>query len=106
MNLDKLHQIILDKKTTMPEGSYTASLLKKDSNRVIQKFGEEAVEVIIAAKDGSKQEIISESGDMLYHFLVMLAKLEIDPSEIVKELENRMESKDKAGPSIEKEKIV
>lgn len=104
MNLDKLHQIILDKKKTMPEGSYTASLLKKDSNRVIQKFGEEAVEVIIAAKDNNKQEIISESGDMLYHFLVMLAKLEIDLSDIVKELENRMEGKDKIGLQLKKEK--
>ena len=95
MNLDKLYRIILDKKATMPEDSYTASLLQKNSNRVIQKFGEEAVEVIIAAKDNDKKEVIFESADMLYHFLVMLAKLEINPEEIVEELDNRMAGKNK-----------
>lgn len=89
MTLEKLYKIIQDRKTNRPGGSYTASLFNEGEDRIIQKIGEEAVEVIIAAKGRGKQKVISEMADLWYHCLVLLAKLNIKPEDIYKELEKR-----------------
>lgn len=73
----------------MPDGSYTAKLFKDGSDRIIQKVGEEAVEVMIAAKNRNKKEIIYESADLLFHLMIMLQDNDIDLSQIVAELESR-----------------
>lgn len=89
MNLENLYKIILKRKKGMPENSYTTSLFKEGLDYITQKVGEEAVEVIIAAKGKSKERVISEIADLWYHCLVLLAKLNIKPDDIYNELEKR-----------------
>lgn len=85
----KLSELINQRKKDLPENSYTTKLFKEGSDRIIQKVGEEATEVIIAAKNKSKQQIIYESADLLYHLIVMLADNELTLIDIVKELKSR-----------------
>jgi len=89
MTIDELYKIIKDRQEKMPEGSYVASLLKAGQDRIIQKVGEEATEVIIAAKNSDKQKTISEVADLWFHLLVMLISFNITPEEILAELEKR-----------------
>ena len=89
MTINKLYKIIKDRKLKMPDGSYVASLFKAGQDKIIQKVGEEATEVIIAAKNESKQRIICEVADLWFHILVMLVRFDISPDEIMKELNNR-----------------
>ena len=78
-----LQNLIEQRKKQMPEGSYTTKLFQKGINKIAQKVGEEAVEVVIAAKNEDKNEIINESADLLYHLLVMLEASNIDINEVV-----------------------
>jgi len=89
MTIDELYKIIKDRQEKMPEGSYVASLFKAGQDRIIQKVGEEATEVVIAAKNNDKQKTISEVADLSFHLLVMLVSLNITPEEILAELEKR-----------------
>lgn len=89
MTIDELYQIIESRKKEMPKDSYVASLFSDGKDRIIQKVGEEAVEVVIAAKNESKERVIAEVADLFFHTLVLLSNLEIQPSEICEELENR-----------------
>ena len=73
MTLQDLYDIILSRKKEMPEGSYVSSLFKSGNDRIIQKVGEEAVEVTIAAKNEDKERLISEVADLMFHILVLLA---------------------------------
>lgn len=93
MKLEKLYQIIEDRKKKMPEDSYIVSLFRDGNDRIIQKVGEEAVEVVIAAKNNKKEQLISEVADLWFHTLVMLSALDITPEEIFDELENRYRKK-------------
>jgi len=90
------YKIILERKAE-PLGedkSYTKYLFKSGINKIVQKVGEEATEVIIAAKDasagGASEPVIAETADLLYHVLIMLAELGIPLSDIEAELETRM----------------
>lgn len=85
----KLSELVNQRKKDLPENSYTTKLFKEGSDRIIQKVGEEATEVIIAAKNKSKQQIIYETADLLYHLIVMLSDNELNLTDIVKELESR-----------------
>ena len=89
--LEELYQVIEERKRNPSEGSYTARLLygEKGLNGILEKFGEEAVEVILAAKDGKREEIIHEVADLLYHLLVLLSKLEIKLDDVYDELRRR-----------------
>lgn len=89
MTLEELYNTILSRKKEMPEGSYVASLFRDGEDRIIQKIGEEAVEVVIAAKNTTKQRIISEVSDLLFHMLILLALKDISLSDILNELEKR-----------------
>jgi phosphoribosyl-ATP pyrophosphohydrolase/phosphoribosyl-AMP cyclohydrolase len=73
----------------LPEGSYTAKLFKGGLDRILKKVGEETGEVIIAAKNHSKQEITWEVADLLYHTLVLLEQENVALSDIAGELERR-----------------
>lgn len=88
--LDRLEATIAARKA---EGdttaSHTAQLLAKGRLKCAQKFGEEAVEAIIAATAGDQDELISESADTLYHMLVMLAASDVKLAEVMAELERR-----------------
>ncbi|GAB4581704.1 MAG: phosphoribosyl-ATP diphosphatase [Anaerolineales bacterium] len=87
--LHHLAQIIQSRKNTPLEGSYTASLFASGEDRIIQKVGEEAIEVIIAAKGQGKQRLIEETADLLYHTLVMLAEKGVTLEEVEDELRKR-----------------
>lgn len=92
MTLDDLYKTIEDRKEKMPKNSYVASLFRDGEDRILQKVGEESVEVIIAAKNESKQRIISEVADLIFNLLVMLSLYKIKPSDILKELMKRTRS--------------
>lgn len=87
--LGRLNDLIYDRKKNLPEGSYTSELFNSGSDRIIQKVGEEAVEVMIAVKNKSRKEIVYESADLLYHLMVMLADNDIKLSDVVDELKSR-----------------
>lgn len=87
--LHNLFQIVKDRKMNPVEGSYTNQLLEDGIQRIAQKIGEEAVEVIIAAVNQGRQRVIEESADLLYHLLVLLVEMDIDLEEVEAELERR-----------------
>lgn len=87
--LHKLYRIVKDRKENPMDGSYTNQLLEAGYQRIAQKVGEEAIEVIIAAGKQGRQRVIEESADLLYHFLVLLVDQEIDLKEVEAELESR-----------------
>ena len=86
-------QIIKERIRDKPEGSYTAYLTTDDSkkaiNKICEKIGEEATEVILAAKDGIKEDIIHESADLIYHLFVLLAYSGVEYEELMEEFKKR-----------------
>lgn len=89
MTLDELFQIILDRKTNPPTGSYTAKLLRGGEDAVLKKIGEETMEVILAAKGQGDQRVVEEIADLYYHTLVLLAARNLALSDIQAELQSR-----------------
>lgn len=89
MTLEKLYKIIKDRKRTMPADSYVASLFGDGEDCIIQKVGEEATEVVIAAKNEDRSRQIKEFADLFFHALVLMAKLNISPGDILSELSRR-----------------
>jgi phosphoribosyl-ATP pyrophosphohydrolase/phosphoribosyl-AMP cyclohydrolase len=87
--LDLLFAVIRDRQRTLPENSYTAHLFRKGIDRIAQKVGEEAVEVVIAGKNRDRDEIINESADLVYHLLVLLAECDVSLDEIRTKLAER-----------------
>ncbi|NRA86516.1 MAG: phosphoribosyl-ATP diphosphatase [Rhizobiales bacterium] len=87
--LDQLNEVIVARSNDAADQSYTASLLAKGTEKCAQKLGEEAVETVIAAIKNDRDEIISESADLLYHWLVLLKSCDISPDEIYKKLAER-----------------
>jgi len=71
-SLEKLEEIIADRKNNPSASSYTSSLFAKGINKIAQKVGEEAVELVIESKDDNKEKFLSEAADLLYHYLVLL----------------------------------
>lgn len=71
--LDRLEEIIHSRRENPEQGSYTSKLFEQGINRIAQKVGEEAVEVVIASKDEDENRFLNEAADLLYHFLVLLA---------------------------------
>jgi len=89
MFLEELTKIIEDRKVNRPEGSYIAGLFKQGRDRLIQKVGEEAVEVVIAAKNEDKQQTIYEISDLFFHTMILMSDLEITLENIENELKKR-----------------
>ena len=71
-SLEKLESVITDRKNNPSASSYTSSLFSKGINKIAQKVGEEAVELVIESKDENKEKFLSEAADLLYHYLVLL----------------------------------
>jgi len=88
--ISQLYQVILDRREKRPEGSYTTYLFNKGLDKICKKIGEEAAEVIIAAKNRSREELIYEAADFIYHLLVLLAASEVTPEEVAAELGRRL----------------
>jgi phosphoribosyl-ATP pyrophosphohydrolase/phosphoribosyl-AMP cyclohydrolase len=87
--LNTLERIIADRKQHPVETSYTSSLFAKGINKIAQKLGEEAVELVIESKDNSKEKFLDEAADLIYHFLVLLQAKDINLSEVTDVLEKR-----------------
>lgn len=88
--LDRLEATIAARMEAGDAGaSHTAALLARGRAKCAQKFGEEAVEAVIAAVSGDRDELVSESADALYHLLVMLAASDTPLAEVLAELERR-----------------
>lgn len=94
--LFKLEEIIASRKAERPKGSYVAGLFEQGLDRMLKKIAEEAGEVVIAAKNEDRDELVYEAGDLLFHLLVVLAEREIGLSEVMSELARRSR-----GPRIE-----
>lgn len=71
--LIELQDLIDQRKKELPEGSYTTKLFQKGINKIAQKVGEEAVELVIEAKDNNDDLFLNEAADLMYHYLVLLS---------------------------------
>ncbi len=87
--LDQLYATILDRKQNPRPGSYTNSLFSAGEDEIVKKVGEEAIEVILAAKAQTEQRVIEETADLLYHVWVLLAWRGVTPEQVLAELERR-----------------
>lgn len=87
--LAELWQVIKERQASRPEGSYTARLFNQGLDRILKKVGEEAAEVIIAAKNRQADEVAWETADLIYHLWVMLAEQGLEPARIYRELAKR-----------------
>jgi phosphoribosyl-ATP pyrophosphohydrolase len=87
--IDKLNQVLNQRKQADADSSYVASLYAAGTDKILKKLGEEAVETVIAAKGGNRDEIIYETADLWFHSLVLLAHNDIDPQLILNELDRR-----------------
>ncbi len=87
--LQKLEATITARKNAAPDSSYVAQLNAKGLDAILKKVGEEAFETVIAAKSGSREDIIYETADLLFHILVMLAHQNIPLTDVLAELDRR-----------------
>jgi phosphoribosyl-AMP cyclohydrolase / phosphoribosyl-ATP pyrophosphohydrolase len=88
-NLDSLESVIKDRKANPLKGSYTTSLFEAGINKVAQKVGEEAVELVIEAKDNNKELFLNEAADLIYHYLVLLTEKGFSLNDVVEILKKR-----------------
>jgi len=89
MTLDELYAIICDRRDHPSTQSYTARLIAEGEDEIVKKVGEEAVEVILAAKGQGDQRLVEEIADLTYHVLVLLAFRGLSPQDIRAELARR-----------------
>jgi len=87
--LERLYEVIQDRKRAPQEGSYTCYLFEKGLDKILKKVGEECAETLIAAKNGEPGELISESCDLIYHLLVLLAQTDVGVEAVLAELDRR-----------------
>lgn len=87
--LDRLSATIEARKGADPDSSWTAKLLAKGPEKCAEKFGEEAVEAIIAAVKNDRENLVYEAADVLYHLAVMLAARDVTLDEVLAELDRR-----------------
>ncbi len=87
--LEKLEAIITDRKNNPSANSYTSTLFQKGINKVAQKVGEEAVELVIESKDDDKDKFLNEAADLLFHYLILLQAKNYSLADVVKILDGR-----------------
>ena len=87
--LEQLAKTIEARKAADPDSSWTAKLLSKGPEKAAEKFGEEAIEAIIAAAKNDRENLVYEAADVLYHLLVMLAARDVPLADVLSELERR-----------------
>ena len=88
-SLNQLYDMLVDRKLTKHEGSYTTYLFEKGIDKILKKVGEESTEVIIAAKADDKAETIYELADLMYHAMVLMVEMGISVEDVHKELASR-----------------
>lgn len=87
--IEELYQTILARKSASTEKSYTARLFEKGEDEIVKKIGEEAIEVILAAKGQGNVRLTEEVADLTYHVLVLLAARGLTPADVAAELARR-----------------
>ena len=87
--LDRLAEVLEQRKQADPGSSYVASLYAKGLDAILKKVGEEATETVMAAKDGDRDKIIYETADLWFHSLVLLVQQGLHPRDVISELERR-----------------
>lgn len=87
--LQQLASVLEARKGADPDSSYVAQLYSKGLDSILKKIGEEATEVVMAAKDGAKDKVIYEVADLWFHSLVLLAQQNLSPDDVLKELDRR-----------------
>ena len=87
--LHRLSETLASRRNDDPDTSYTAKLFAKGPDSILKTIGEESAELLMAAKDGKRLNIVYESADLLYHVLVLLAFYGIGAEDVLKELQRR-----------------
>ena len=87
--LDRLAATVVSRKGADPDSSWTAKLFAKGPEKCAEKFGEEAIEAIIAAVKNDRENLVYEAADVLYHLTVMLAARDVPMAEVLAELDRR-----------------
>ncbi|MBV5310201.1 phosphoribosyl-ATP diphosphatase [Chromatium okenii] len=87
--LTRLAAILEERKTADPASSYVAKLYAKGLDAILKKIGEEATETVMAAKDGIPDKIIYEVADLWFHTLILLAQQNLQPEQVLAELDRR-----------------
>ena len=87
--LKYLQDFIVRRYKELPEGSYTTSLFRQGVNRMAQKVGEEAVETVIEATNGTQEGFVSEASDLLFHLMVLLVDKGLGLEDLIQELKKR-----------------
>ena len=87
--LDRLGEILEARKQASPDSSYVAKLYARGTDAILKKIGEEAIETVMAAKDGQSEKIIYEVADLWFHTLVLLAHSGLKPQDVLDELARR-----------------
>ena len=87
--LDEIYAVVADRRVNPQEGSYTNYLFDKGLDKICKKVGEESAEVIIAAKNGVKAEVVYEASDLLYHLAVLLVQQDVTLDDLYDELKRR-----------------
>lgn len=81
-----LERLLKSRKENLPKGSYSTRLFKKGMDKIAQKLGEEAVELVIASKNKKDSEVVNESADLIYHLLVLLVERDIELDTVIQEM--------------------
>lgn len=87
--LHRLSETLASRRNADPETSYTAKLFAKGPDSILKKIGEESAELIMAAKDGKRLNIVYESADLIYHVMALLAFYGIGAEDVLNELQRR-----------------
>ena len=87
--LDRLAEVIAERRQADPESSYVAKLHAKGLDAILKKVGEEATEAVLAAKGGDRDQLVYETADLWFHSLVMLDAAGLTPAQVLAELERR-----------------
>lgn len=87
--LDALARVVASRRSGDPDGSYVARLSARGTDAILKKVGEEATEVVMAAKDGDRARIVAEVADLWFHTIVALAAFDLRPADVVAELQRR-----------------
>lgn len=85
----ELEQVIINRKNNPSEKSYTSSLFDKGINKIAQKVGEEAVELVIESKDDNKELFLGEAADLLFHYLILLQAKDYSLNDVIEVLKGR-----------------
>ncbi|MCF7985322.1 MAG: phosphoribosyl-ATP diphosphatase [Thiohalocapsa sp.] len=87
--LNRLADVLEERKQADPDSSYVAKLYAKGLDAILKKIGEEATETVMAAKDGEADKIVYEVADLWFHSMVLLARQGLHPDDVLAELDRR-----------------